>query len=219
MSLPLPLEDLLSKVAAFKAMSLKRGGDATPATAGSDLQALHATLAQLAAEVGDDCGKRVSTSVQMDGLPPLPAGKADLLREVAVQLVRNAVVHGVETPSARTAAGKPPEGQVAVKLVRDEGGQWELSVRDDGAGLNAAHVRCRLLELNWYSAEQLLNFSDKQIVAHIFKPGFSTAGTASAHAGRGVGLDLVQANVQKLGARLLLASTPGKHTEFRICFA
>lgn len=218
LALPLPLEDLLSKVAAFKAMSVKRGNDSAQAMAEAVPQALHTTLTQLAEEVGSACGKRVSASVQMDSAPDLPADKLDLLREVAIQLVRNAVVHGVEVPSARTAAGKPPEGQVAVNLARDEGGQWQLSVRDDGAGLNAARVRRRLQELHWYSAEQLQSFSDKQIVAHIFKPGFSTADTASAHAGRGVGLDLVQANVQKLGARLLLASTPGQHTEFRICF-
>jgi two-component system, chemotaxis family, sensor kinase CheA len=65
----------------------------------------------------------------------------------------------------------------------------------------------------------LESFSDKQIVANIFKLGFSTAGTASRHAGRGVGLDLVQANVQSLGARLLLSSTPGRHTEFRVVFS
>ncbi|OOG48271.1 ATP-binding protein [Polaromonas sp. A23] len=219
LALPLPLEDLLSKVAAFKAMSLKRGNDSAQVMAEAVPQALHTTLTQLADEVGADCGKRVSTSVQMNGAPNLPADKLDLLREVAIQLVRNAVVHGVETPSTRTAAGKTPEGQVAVNLTREESGQWQLSVRDDGAGLNAAKVRSRLLELHWYTAEQLQSFSDKQIVAHIFKPGFSTADTASAHAGRGVGLDLVQANVQRLGARLLLTSTPGQHTEFRICFA
>lgn len=218
LALPLPLEDLLSKVAAFKTMSLKRGNDSAPVMAEAVPQALRTTLTQLAEEVGSACGKHVSTSVQMGEAPNLPADKLDLLREVAIQLVRNAVVHGVEVPSARTAAGKPAAGQVVVKLARDEGGQWELSVRDDGAGLNAAKVRNRLLALHWYSAEQLQSFSDKQIVAHIFKPGFSTADTASAHAGRGVGLDLVQANVRKLGARLLLASTPGRHTEFRIVF-
>lgn len=73
--------------------------------------------------------------------------------------------------------------------------------------------------MNWYSAEQLQGFSDKQVIAHIFKPGFSTALATSRHAGRGVGLDLVQANVQNLGARLLLSSTPGQHTEFKISFA
>ncbi|MEO8023683.1 ATP-binding protein [Polaromonas sp.] len=219
LALPLPLEDLLSKVAAFKVMSVKRGNDSAQATAEAVPQALHATLTQLADQVGTACGKNVCTSVQMDAAPGLPADKLDLLRELAIQLVRNAVVHGVEMPSAREAAGKALQGQVVVKLTREDGGQWELSVRDDGAGLNAANVRRRLLELHWYTAEQLQSFSDKQIVAHIFKPGFSTVASTTAHAGRGVGLDLVQANVQKLGARLLLASIPGQHTEFRICFS
>jgi two-component system, chemotaxis family, sensor kinase CheA len=128
-------------------------------------------------------------------------------------------VHGVEAPATRQAGGKAAEGLVAVTLGRDEAGQWLLTVRDDGAGLNAADVRRRLLELGWYTTEQLQSFSDKQIVSHIFKPGFSTAGAASRHAGRGVGLDLVQANVQSLGARLMLSSTPGQHTEFRVAFS
>lgn len=217
LALPLPLEDLLSKVAAFKAMSKKRAGD--PALADAAPQALNASLTQLATDVGMDCGKRINAAVRMGSAMDMPAEKMDLIREIAIQLVRNAVVHGVEATPARLAAGKTPEGQVAVNLTRDENGQWQLSVRDDGAGLNAVQVRRRLLDLGWYSAEQLQSFSDKQIVAHIFKPGFSTAAATSPHAGRGVGLDLVQANVQKLGARLLLASTPGQHTEFKICFA
>ncbi len=217
LALPLPLEDLLSKVAAFKAMSQKRAGD--PGLTASAPQALNASLTQLATEVGMACGKRINAAVRIGSAMDLPVEKMDLLREIAIQLVRNAVVHGVEAAPARLAAGKTAEGQVDVNLTRDAAGQWQLSVRDDGAGLNAAPVRRRLLELGWYTAEQLQSFSDKQIVAHIFKPGFSTAAAASPHAGRGVGLDLVQANVQKLGARLLLGSMPGKHTEFKICFA
>ncbi|MES2954683.1 MAG: ATP-binding protein, partial [Pseudomonadota bacterium] len=217
LALPLPLEDLLSKVAAFKAMSQKRASD--PALTASAPQALNASLTQLATEVGLACGKRINAAVRIGSAMDLPVEKMDLLREIAIQLVRNAVVHGVEAAPARLAAGKTPEGQVDVNLTRDAAGQWQLSVRDDGAGLNAAPVRRRLLELGWYTAEQLQSFSDKQIVAHIFKPGFSTAAAASPHAGRGVGLDLVQANVQKLGARLLLGSMPGQHTEFKICFA
>lgn len=216
LALPLPLEDLLSKVAAFKAMSQKRASD--PALPDAAPQALNASLAQLASNVGRDCGKPIKASVRMGSIMDMPLEKIDLLREIAIQLVRNAVVHGVEAAPARRAAGKTPEGQVEVNLTRDAAGQWQLSVRDDGAGLNAAPVRRRLLALGWYSAEQLQSFSDKQIVAHIFKPGFSTAAAASPHAGRGVGLDLVQANVQKLGARLLLASMPGQHTEFKIIF-
>ncbi|MFS2035423.1 ATP-binding protein [Polaromonas sp. CT11-55] len=219
LALPLPLEDLLSKVGAFKALSQKRSGEGTSPRQANSPESLRAALSQLVAEVAADCGKRVKAELRMDGAPEVPPAKMDLVREIAIQLLRNAVVHGVETPAARQAAGKTAEGQVSVVLGPDESGQWQLTVRDDGAGLNAADVRRRLLELGWYNAEQLQSFSDKQIVANIFKPGFSTAGGTSRHAGRGVGLDLVQANVQSLGARLLLSSTPGQHTEFRVVFS
>jgi signal transduction histidine kinase len=219
LALPLPLEDLLAKVGAFKALGLKKAGNPAQPLEASAPQALNATLTQLATEVGIDCGKRINANVRMGSALDMPADKMDLVREIAIQLIRNAVVHGVEAPPTRLASSKAPEGQVAVNLTRDESSQWQLSVRDDGAGLNTANVRRRLLELSWYTAEQLESFSDKQIVAHIFKPGFSTAPTASRHAGRGVGLDLVQSNVQRLGARLLLSSIPGQHTEFKICFA
>ncbi len=219
LALPLPLEDLLSKVGAFKALSQKRHGDNAAQPASDAQQGLNTALAQLAAEVAGDCGKRVTTEVRMASSMEIPPAKMDLVREIAIQLLRNAVVHGVEAPATRQAGGKAAEGQIAVTLGRDEANQWLLTVRDDGAGLNAADVRRRLLELGWYSDEQLQSFSDKQIVSHIFKPGFSTAGTASRHAGRGVGLDLVQANVQSLGARLMLSSSPGQHTEFRIAFS
>jgi len=91
-------------------------------------------------------------------------------------------------------------------------------VRDDGCGLSAPRIRGRLLELGWYTPQQLDAFDDRQVVSHIFRPGFSTAAALSTHAGRGVGLDLVHANVRKLGARITLGSTPGEHTEFRIRF-
>lgn len=219
LALPLPLEDLLAKVAAFKSMSQKRG-DPTRAPANSPLASdINTALTQLASDVAADCGKRAQASVRMGSVQDMPAEKINLLREIAIQLVRNAVVHGIETPALRQAAQKTPEGHIDINLTRDPNAQWLLSVRDDGAGLNAASVRQRLLALHWYSAEQLESFSDKQIVSHIFKPGFSTAETTTGHAGRGVGLDLVQANVQRLGARLLMSSTPGQHTEFKICFS
>jgi chemotaxis protein histidine kinase CheA len=154
----------------------------------------------------------------MGGIADLEPQAADLVREMAVQLVRNCVVHGIERPDVRAAVGKPGEGKLDVQLLRAEG-EWTLSVRDDGAGLDAGRIRARLLQMGRYTKEQLASFDDRQVVAHIFKPGFSTAQGVTMHAGRGVGLDVVQANVQKLGARMLLSSTPGQFTEFRIKFA
>ena len=215
LALPLPLEDLLDKVGSLKGLTgLRRPEAAAAAPAGS----INTLVGQLAETVARDTGKKVQASVALGALADLPAAQADLAREIAVQLLRNAVTHGIEAPPERAGAGKPEAGQVAVQLQRADG-EWTLSVRDDGAGLSAPRIRRKLLELGWYTQEQLDAFDDRQVVAHIFKPGFSTAGSVGLHAGRGVGLDVVQENVRKLGARLLLGSTPGAHTEFKIRFA
>ena len=215
LSLPLPLEDLLAKVSALKSLT---GLQRPAAEDGGSPDAVNAALAKLAQEVAADSGRKVQPLVRMGSQSDLDEASGSLVREIAVQLLRNAVIHGIETPLLRKAANKDEEGKVEVQLVRGET-EWTLSVRDDGAGLSAARVRQKLLDLGWYTAAQLDSFDDRQIVSHIFKPGFSTAGGVSMHAGRGVGLDVVQANVQKLGARMLLSSTPGQFTEFKIKFA
>jgi two-component system, chemotaxis family, sensor kinase CheA len=214
-SLPLPVEDLLTKISALKSLT---GLQRPAADDGASPEAVNAALAKLAQDAATDCGKKIEPVVRMGSQSDLEDAAGQLVREIAVQLLRNAVVHGVESPMLRKAANKPEHGKVDVQLVRGET-EWSLTVRDDGAGLSAGRVRQKLLDLGWYTAAQLESFDDRQIVAHIFKPGFSTAAGVSMHAGRGVGLDVVQANVQKLGARLLLSSTPGQFTEFKIKFA
>ncbi len=215
LSLPLPVEDLLTKISALKSLT---GLQRAASDDGVSPEAVNASLAKLAEDAANDCGKKVESVVRMGSQSDLEESIGQLVREIAVQLMRNAVVHGVESPMLRRAAGKPEHGKVDVQLVRGET-DWSLTVRDDGAGLSAARVRQKLLDLGWYTAAQLESFDDRQIVAHIFKPGFSTAAGVSMHAGRGVGLDVVQTNVQKLGARLMLSSTPGQFTEFKIKFA
>ena len=218
LSLPLPLEDLLIKVGAFKAISARQTSgseSANPVTP----DAFNAVLVKLASDIGRDCQKTVQASVRMGSVLDLPAHKVNQVRDIAIQLVRNAVVHGVEDPAQRAALGKNATGQLQVNLTREETGEWQLSVRDDGAGLDAKRIRQKLVDLSWYTPEQLESFSDKQIISHIFKPGFSTANSASQHAGRGVGLDVVQTHVQSMGARLLLSTIPNQYTEFKVRFS
>ncbi|MGQ0711492.1 MAG: ATP-binding protein [Rhodoferax sp.] len=219
LALPLPLEELLGKIGSLKALSgMQRAGGAFTQRADLPMaQAVNEAVVQLAQRVAADSGKRVEPTVDFGPLPDLDPASADLVREIAVQLVRNAVAHGIESPASRRAGNKPDAGRLQVGLQR-QGAQWALRVRDDGAGLSVPRVRERLLALGWYTPTQLESFDERQILAHIFKPGFSTASSVGAHAGRGVGLDLVQSNVQRLGARLLLSSTPGQFTEFTIRF-
>ena len=223
LSLPLPLEDLLSKVAAFKTISARKAVTNQSEDALAP-EAFDRALRRLAADASSDCKKTVQIATQSHALADLPPHKAQQIRDIAVQLVRNAVVHGIEAPAQRSAAGKSAFGQLEVSLTQDNSGDCQLTVRDDGAGIDASLIRQKLLDLGWYVPTQLASFSDKQIISHIFKPGFSTAAAAAnsltwKHAGRGVGLDLVQTHVQSLGARLLLSTVPGQFTEFKVRFS
>jgi HPt (histidine-containing phosphotransfer) domain-containing protein len=215
LALPMPLEDLLHKIGSLKALTgAARTSESLPvATSPNE------ALSRLAGQIAQEQGTQVATMVRLGAVEQLDnAAAQNLVHDIVVQLVRNAVVHGIEAPATRLSTGKPPEGRVEAELLR-EGAEWVLCVRDDGAGLDANVIRQKLLDMGWYNPPQLASFDDRQILMHIFKPGFSTAGQLNEHAGRGVGLDVVQAQVQKLGARLMLRSTPGKFTEFIVRFA
>lgn len=138
---------------------------------------------------------------------------------MAIQLIRNAVVHGIETPTERQAKGKSAQGHVGVQLSLLPSGGATLKVRDDGAGLNAARIKAKLLAFKWYTPEQLEQLSERQITSHIFKPGFSTADDISEHAGRGVGLDAVYAQVRELGGQIRVQTASGLGTEFVVSVA
>lgn len=215
LALPMQLEDLLGKVASLKNLAdMRREAGGHDALGG---RSINEAVSDLAQQVAQDSGKRVAPTVRLGAVTDLPPHRQDLVREVAVQLVRNAVAHGIESPASRQASGKPAEGQIQVVLSPHDS-EWQLTVRDDGAGIGAARVRQKLLELGWYDEVQLDSFSERQLMEQIFKPGFSTATELSLHAGRGAGLDVVMAAVQQLGGRLRLTSTPGVFTEFRIRF-
>jgi two-component system, chemotaxis family, sensor kinase CheA len=214
LSLPLPLEDLLSKIAALKKLiKMDRVSAAGNGPAGLTRQIEHVVK-----QISADVGKQVRADIDLPAWDELGTQRAALCSEIVLQLVRNAVVHGIESPQERSIQNKALPGAVTVRLTADEDGQLELLVRDDGAGLSAVGVREKLRQLGWYNAEDLVQMTDQQVMPHIFKPGFSTAKTTSLHAGRGVGLDVVQAHVSRLGGQLLVSSRPQEHTSFRIRF-
>ena len=128
-------------------------------------------------------------------------------------LLRNAVVHGLETPEARSAAGKPAMGTVTVRLKR-EGTQLLMEVADDGQGLNFAAIRTRAIERGLLPIGAELG--DDEIARFIFEVGFSTAETLTQSAGRGVGMDVVASEVKQLGGSLELRSEPGQGTRLSI---
>ena len=128
-------------------------------------------------------------------------------------LLRNAIVHGIEDPAARRAAGKNEIGQITLN-ARQEGNEYFLVFQDDGRGLDLERIRARALATGLARAGDKL--ADAQIADFIFMPGFSTADSVSAVAGRGVGMDVVRAEVAALGGRIDTDFTAGGGTRFTI---
>jgi len=220
LSLPLPLEELLTRLQALKRSVLReRSLVRTEAAPQAHTEQLGDQLASLVARIADSTAQPVSLTARLDALADVPTNTRESLTQIVLQLVRNAAVHGVEDATARAARGKPAEARIEVEFARDEADQLELVIRDDGAGLSAERVRARLLALGWFNEAQLADMSTSQIVAQVFKPGFSTADQADEHAGRGVGLDIVANEVRRLGARLLVSSRAQLGTTFRIKLA
>jgi signal transduction histidine kinase len=180
---------------------LAPGGGAPPVPATPTAE-LASELSRLVERAAADLGKRalLRAGFGPDEVPPHWRG---LLRDVLVQLVRNAVAHGVEVPEERRRRGKPEVGtvQVALRSYPIEG--WlEVVVQDDGRGLDRAAIERRAAELGVEAGERWREL--------LFRPGFSTAGSAHLHAGRGVGLDAVRDLVNGGGGRVELHSEPGR---------
>ena len=128
-------------------------------------------------------------------------------------LLRNAVVHGIEAPAERLTHGKSAAGRIHLKLQR-EGAEVIVEVSDDGAGMNLAAIRAKGQALGLINADQAL--SDDDVMQLVLEPGFSTAGTVTQQAGRGVGMDVVATEIKKLGGALHMDSKPGQGTRFTI---
>jgi chemosensory pili system protein ChpA (sensor histidine kinase/response regulator) len=128
-------------------------------------------------------------------------------------LLRNSVAHGVELQDKRRAAGKNPEGQVTIQVTQS-GNEVAIEFGDDGAGLDLPRIRERALERGLITAKQ--DVSDEELSQLIFAPGFSTATTVTELAGRGIGMDVVRAEVNAMGGRIELHSEPGKGTRLRL---
>jgi len=130
-------------------------------------------------------------------------------------IIRNSIDHGIESPDDRTAKGKPAEGLIHLRAFH-EGGQVIMEIKDDGAGLNSERIKQKALEKGIYTAEQLRLMSDDEVNRIIFMPGFSTAQAVTNVSGRGVGMDVVRANIEKIGGQVDLTSRHGTGTTLRV---
>lgn len=137
------------------------------------------------------------------------------LGDPIIHLIRNAVDHGVEETVERIALGKPPKSEVRLE-ARQEGDHIVILVADDGRGMNAERLRAKALEKGLITDEEANSMDDRQSYNLVFLPGFSTAEAISDVSGRGVGMDVVRTNIQKLNGSIEITSNAGKGTSFVI---
>ena len=139
----------------------------------------------------------------------------EAISDPLTHLVRNAVDHGIEAPELRQRAGKNTCGEIVLRAFH-EAGQVNIEISDDGRGIDGDVLVKKALQKQMISDEQARNLSEKDKVALIFMPGFSTAETVSDVSGRGVGMDVVKTNLDRLGGQVEVDSVRGKGTRIHI---
>lgn len=155
--------------------------------------------------------------VDMSELDPriIPLEKQARIRDAVVQLIRNASVHGIESPEDRVNAGKPLEGRIDIYSKSTEKSD-AIYIRDDGRGIALDQIKSVLKKQGTLNEAELNELEPKELIRMLFKPGFSTKQTVDINAGRGIGLDLVKSSVESCGAKLSLKFKSGAFTEFKI---
>jgi two-component system chemotaxis sensor kinase CheA len=167
-------------------------------------------MPRLAREVAAMTGKQVRLVTEGEGTE-VDKTVIERLADPLTHMIRNAIDHGLETPAARVAAGKPAEGVVRLSAGH-RSGRIVIEIADDGAGINRSKVREIAVERGLIAADAAL--SDDETDNLIFLPGFSTATEVSDISGRGVGMDVVKRSIQSLGGRIAISSRPGRGSTF-----
>lgn len=177
-----------------------------------DFESLADRLYRVVRQAAKEAGKQVRLDI-VGGAIEIDRGVLERMTGPFEHLLRNCVAHGIELPAVRSGAGKDATGSI-VLAVTQEGNEVGVDVRDDGAGLDFDRIRRRAVERGLLAPEA--QPSEGELAELIFAPGFSTVETVTELAGRGVGMDVVRSEVNAMGGRIRIASTPGKGTSFRL---
>ena len=219
------LDDLMAHLKILRELSARfstlRDGAAPhgPAAPGAaHVAELHAdelahTLKQLAERLASDHRKKFKLDLR--GLGEIPAGYRAPLRDVLIQMLRNAAVHGIESADARRAHTKDDTGVVRMEFTKKAEG-CELLVEDDGRGISPEKLKAAAVRRQIITQAEADGMDNRAVMALIFRPGFSTQEGVSMDAGRGVGMDVVARSIYGLGGKIVVSTSPGKFTRFRI---
>ena len=185
----------------------------TPAHRSAPSGSLGRALQALTDHVAQTCDKQVR--LECSGLHLVPQRYQATVKNVAIQLIRNALMHGIESPEARAAAGKPAHGRLRLEFKAHADG-FELQFNDDGCGLDADAVRSTAIAHGAVTAEAAARMRDREAIKLIFNSRYTTLSRFTEGAPHGAGMALVRRHVQDAGGKVALASVPGRETRFRI---
>jgi PAS domain-containing protein/HPt (histidine-containing phosphotransfer) domain-containing protein len=168
------------------------------------------TLQQLTERVARENNKEAK--LQCTGFDAVPEDYRRAIKDIGIQAVRNAIVHGIELPAVRMAAGKSARGAVRLSFQDQGDAGYKLIVEDDGQGLSTERIKEVALKKGFITPERALTLDTKQIFSLLFQPGFSTVETATKDAGRGVGMNVIADLTSQMGGRVSIATSSGKFT-------
>jgi two-component system, chemotaxis family, sensor kinase CheA len=169
---------------------------------------------RLVRDLAQQLDKRVR--LQLEGQETeLDKSLLEAIKDPLTHSVRNSIDHGIEAPQVREAAGKNPEGSLKLS-ARQHGSHVIVEVTDDGGGILVERIRDKAIERKLITPQRAAQLTDRELLQLIFLPGFSTAEKVTNVSGRGVGMDVVRTNVEKIGGKVEIESRPGKGTTLRL---
>jgi two-component system chemotaxis sensor kinase CheA len=171
-------------------------------------------LPRIVRDLSNELGKPIE--LEMHGAETeLDRQVLDLIKDPLTHMVRNSADHGIEDPPRRQAAGKPEKGTIRLSAWH-EGGHIIIEIADDGRGLDAQRIKTTAVARGLATEAEIEKMPDTQAFKFIFMPGFSTASHVTNVSGRGVGLDVVRANIDEIGGTIDVKTVPGRGTSFTI---
>jgi len=172
------------------------------------IDGLFSALPRMVRDTAAELGKAVTLRIEGSDVD-LDREMIEMMRDPLVHIIRNAIDHGIEPPARRRSLGKPPTGQIGV-TARQSGNQILIEIEDDGAGIDVARIAAKAIENDVRSAAEVAGMSPAERLKLVFEAGLSSRDTVSAVSGRGVGMDVVRANIEHVGGRIALDNRPGR---------
>jgi two-component system chemotaxis sensor kinase CheA len=203
--------ELQQRVSQFR-KSERPAASSTTAAGPRPPRTMLALLNTLTETVAADCHR--SVQLVASGLDMVPSAYAVRVRDICVQMIRNAVVHGIEESAERLRVGKSPTATIHLSFATGDPDHYGLGIEDDGRGLNYEEILDRALRSGLLRPEQAATLKPEAVFKLILAPGFTTAGADSIHAGRGVGLNMVSELLRECRGHLSVSTKPGSYTRF-----